>query len=91
MSALPPKADILHCGRDCFSITSSARSRIDVGIDTPIALAVFRLSANSKEREVLAAMTALTAAYSGPITHCPPGAARSCDSAALTPARRANK
>src|SRR5258707_11779429 len=30
------------------SITSSARSRIDVGSVTPIALAVFRLSANSK-------------------------------------------
>jgi len=31
-----------------YSITSSARSRIDVGTDTPIALAVFRLRANSK-------------------------------------------
>src|SRR5262249_62394087 len=30
------------------SITSSARSRIDVGTATPIALAVFRLRANSK-------------------------------------------
>src|SRR5260221_13062118 len=30
------------------SRTSSARSRIDVGTDTPIALAVFKLSANSK-------------------------------------------
>src|SRR5215469_51413 len=64
MSALPPKTDIgtqpcdvrfvpkadeWHRSKDhCYSITSSARSRIDVGIDTPIALAVFRLSANSK-------------------------------------------
>jgi len=31
-----------------YSITSSARSRIDVGIDTPSALAVFRFSVNSK-------------------------------------------
>src|SRR5262249_43019459 len=30
------------------SITSSARSRIEVGTDTPIALAVFKLSVNSK-------------------------------------------
>src|SRR5262245_17897080 len=31
-----------------YSITSSARSRIDVGTDTPIALEVFRSRANSK-------------------------------------------
>src|SRR6516162_4829530 len=30
------------------SITSSARNKIDVGTDTPIALAVFKLSTNSK-------------------------------------------
>src|SRR5262249_59760215 len=43
------KADEVHRSKDhCYSITSSARSRIDVGIDTPIALAIFRLSANSK-------------------------------------------
>jgi hypothetical protein len=59
MSVLPPKADIDRACRDvryvpkadevhrskdhCYSIT-----KIDVGIDTPIALAVFRFSANSK-------------------------------------------
>src|SRR6516165_7618731 len=64
MSALPPKADITAGRFECqlsaksghshrskksrYSITSSARSRIDVGTDTPIALEVFRLRANSK-------------------------------------------
>ena len=51
MSALPPKADIgarrsdvrfvpiadiLHCGRDCYSITSSARASSDDGTSRPI-------------------------------------------------------
>lgn len=44
-----PQADICRCGKQhLYSITSSARSRMDVGTDTPIALAVFKLSANSK-------------------------------------------
>ena len=38
-----PKADILHCGRDCYSITSSARCWRLNGTDRPSALAVFRL------------------------------------------------
>ena len=40
MSALPLKADILHCGRDRrYSITSSARASKDWGTDKPSALA----------------------------------------------------
>jgi len=64
MSAIPPKADIAkrdchvrfvpeadvssRSKATVYSITSSARSKVDVGTDTPIALAVFKLSANSK-------------------------------------------
>ena len=43
MSALPPKADILHCGRDCYSITSSALASSDCGTMRFSALAVLRL------------------------------------------------
>ena len=39
-------------------------------------MAQHRIAKSALEREVLAAMTALAAAYSGPITHCPPGATR---------------
>jgi hypothetical protein len=36
MSALPPKADILRCGRDRrYSITSSARSKSPVAMFRP--------------------------------------------------------
>jgi hypothetical protein len=36
MSALPPKADILRCGKERrYSITSSARASIDCGIVRP--------------------------------------------------------
>ena len=48
MSALCHKQTYAVRQTHLYSITSSARSKIDVGIDTPIALAVFRLSANSK-------------------------------------------
>jgi hypothetical protein len=43
------KSRLMQCSKECaYSITSSARSRIDVGTDTLIALAVLRLSVNSK-------------------------------------------
>ena len=42
-----PKADILHCGRDCYSITSSARASSVGGISRPSALAVVRLMTRS--------------------------------------------
>src|SRR5262249_34369286 len=38
-----PKADILHCGRDCYSITSSARDSSDCGTERPSAFAVFEV------------------------------------------------
>jgi hypothetical protein len=63
MSALPPKADIVQPGADVrlgpfpdkvhrskehrYSITSSARSSMDVGSAMPSALAVLRLIMNS--------------------------------------------
>ena len=62
MSALPPKADIVQHGGNVrfvpeadmqgseehhYSITSSARSRAEVGNAIPIALAVLRLIMNS--------------------------------------------
>src|SRR6516164_6663115 len=69
MSALPPKADIgthsrdvcfvpkadeVHRSKDhCYSITSSARSRIDVGIDTPIALGGFQVEREFETRWML--------------------------------------
>src|SRR5947199_4294321 len=46
-SALPPHAT-LATGWRTYSMTSSARSTVEVGNVTPIALAVFKLSANSK-------------------------------------------
>src|SRR5262252_6762094 len=42
-----PKADILRCGRDCYSITSSAATSIDCGTVSPSAFAVLRLMTNS--------------------------------------------
>src|SRR5262249_8287982 len=39
---------LMQCRTHSHSIISSARSRMDVGTDTPIALAVFRLRGNSK-------------------------------------------
>src|SRR5215472_9115413 len=48
MSALPPKADILHCGRDWrYSITSSAPASRDCGTVSPRAFAVLRLITSS--------------------------------------------
>src|SRR5262245_23701978 len=57
MSAIPPKPDMDERGRHVglvprsdiarYSITSSARSKIDVGSVTPIAFAAFKLTTNS--------------------------------------------
>src|SRR5450631_874475 len=39
---------LMRCNkRDCYSITSSARSKIDCGKETPIAFAVLRFTTNS--------------------------------------------
>jgi hypothetical protein len=44
MSALPPKADILQCGRNWhYSITSSARDSSDCGAERPSAFAVLKI------------------------------------------------
>src|SRR3974390_1977923 len=56
-----PKADILHCGRDCYSIKSSARDSSDCGTDRPSALAVLRLITSSY---LVGACTGMSAGFS---------------------------
>src|SRR6516164_4679720 len=61
MSALPPKADILRCGRDWrYSITSSAMASTPGGVVSPSTLAVFMLMTSASQAMELSAGTSKT-------------------------------